>query len=319
MTMSLKQWLKDHLPAPAVRGIQRVHVGLNYIRDKELRREAHDRKVRRQSFERLNQTSPPGKLRIRPGIEFAVATESVDSFAPFGWSDERMFEELDFFLKLAHGASSFLDVGAFHGVYSLTFCRATGGAAYMFEPSPMAFPTLRQQAELNPDLKLTAQQIAIGDSVGEITMTYEWKHLVVNPMVYDSPPQNPAKSERVPLTTLDRFCAKQHLTPDLVKIDVEGFEYSVFKGARQMLADAKPSLIVEIHFGHLHQQGISANSIGGLLKEIGYRLFTLTGEELDADHIATPPTQLMDVIAIHTGRADVLARVFPTLGRNGAA
>ena len=52
-------------------------------------------------------------------------------------------------------------------------------------------------------------------------------------------------SLRVPLTTLDRVAAERGLRPDLIKIDVEGAEMDVLRGAERLLGDARPTVIVE--------------------------------------------------------------------------
>ncbi len=51
-------------------------------------------------------------------------------------------------------------------------------------------------------------------------------------------------------TTLDAFCRTQGIRPDVIKIDVEGAEFAVLEGAREILAEARPLLVVSIHPQH---------------------------------------------------------------------
>ena len=53
----------------------------------------------------------------------------------------------------------------------------------------------------------------------------------------------------VPTTTIDEFCARQGILPDLIKIDVEGAELAVLKGARETIRAAGKhlALFVEMH------------------------------------------------------------------------
>jgi len=51
---------------------------------------------------------------------------------------------------------------------------------------------------------------------------------------------------KVPCTTLDDF-AREHVVPDTIKIDVEGAESNVLKGAEKLFTHSRPHLICEVH------------------------------------------------------------------------
>jgi hypothetical protein len=51
----------------------------------------------------------------------------------------------------------------------------------------------------------------------------------------------------VPVLSLDGYLAHAALRPNLVKIDVEGAEWEVLRGAQRMLLEARPIVLVEIH------------------------------------------------------------------------
>lgn len=53
----------------------------------------------------------------------------------------------------------------------------------------------------------------------------------------------------VPCSTLDRIIEDEGLVPDLVKIDVEGFEDVVLSGAKHMLTVHRPDLVIEVNPG----------------------------------------------------------------------
>lgn len=72
------------------------------------------------------------------------------------------------------------------------------------------------------------------------------------------------------VTTLDREVEELDLIPDIIKIDVEGAEWDVLRGAEQTLAAHGPTLILSVHPEALSKLGIAAADIEAWLKERGY-------------------------------------------------
>lgn len=319
MISNTRQWLKKHLPQPLLRAMRSARLQWQMVRDPEYRRISQLRKHRKEAFRLLNRDCPPGRLRIRPGVEFGTTPEAAASFAGFGYSDERSFDELDQFLSLAKGRSVFLDIGSFYGVYSTSFCATTGGKAFAFEPSPLAFPTLQQQAALNPTLSLTPLQMALGESAGEITMSYEWKHLVVNPIGHSPTAAAGANTVRVPISSLDLFCSERDLKPDLIKIDVEGHEYAVLCGATRVLRDLHPPLLIELHFSHMESAGFPPNKISELLVSLGYSIFDLNGAQLKRFGEGANGIKPSDVICLHSADLAMIERIFSSRRKGASA
>ncbi|MEA2693634.1 MAG: hypothetical protein QOJ16_3021, partial [Acidobacteriota bacterium] len=74
--------------------------------------------------------------------------------------------------------------------------------------------------------------------------------------------------------------ARLSFAPDLVKIDVEGYELAVLKGGRGVLARYRPRLFLELHPERLRELGGSVQEVVRLLEETGYRFQTLEGTPL---------------------------------------
>jgi len=74
---------------------------------------------------------------------------------------------------------------------------------------------------------------------------------------------------------LNSLVSELKLHPDVIKIDVEGFEYKVLQGAFQLLGSESPTLIVEIHPGQLKLSGDSDEQLLILLKKAGYSVKTI--------------------------------------------
>jgi FkbM family methyltransferase len=57
----------------------------------------------------------------------------------------------------------------------------------------------------------------------------------------------PVQARPVPTVALDDFCARRAIEPDVIKIDVEGAESEVLRGAREILARRHAALFLELH------------------------------------------------------------------------
>ena len=98
----------------------------------------------------------------------------------------------------------------------------------------------------------------------------------------------------VPVTTLDELVGGD--PPALIKIDVEGSELLVMKGARRLLTDAAtaPVLLFE-HAGYCAHFGITPAEVRAFLTEVGYSIYLLDGELSPWHSDELPPT--LNVIA----------------------
>lgn len=126
-----------------------------------------------------------------------------------------------------------VDVGASYGAYSLT-AAVMGGRVLAFEPEPTVFVDLRRNIELNNwETKVVPLPWALWDSEGIVNMK-DWA------------PHWPAQTITSPYRTvaLDTY-EPQKL--DWLKIDVEGAEVHVLRGAAETLKRCKPTVIVEVH------------------------------------------------------------------------
>jgi len=88
-------------------------------------------------------------------------------------------------------------------------------------------------------------------------------------------PDIPIVVHTVTIRSLNSLVSELKLHPDVIKIDVEGFEYKVLQGAFQLLGSESPTLIVEIHPGQLKLSGDSDEQLLILLKKAGYSVKTI--------------------------------------------
>jgi FkbM family methyltransferase len=139
------------------------------------------------------------------------------------------------------------DVGANCGFYALTMCeRRPALRARCFEPHPATFRRLQQNIAANrAENRVQAVQAAVGAAPGQCEMKISRASsmgvVAASPLQLRDSAQRPLETESmiVPMLTLDEFAERENLWPDLIKVDVEGFEPEVLRGASRCLARAR--------------------------------------------------------------------------------
>jgi len=177
----------------------------------------------------------------------------------------------------AYQGGDFMDIGAFHGWYSLLLGpkAGTGGSFVSIEPDTQALPTLMHSLtvarELFPQLSLSLVDKPMGDG-GRAERTQ---------MGGGHPAYLPVESATTgaPTLTADELVDALRLEPSFIKIDVEGAEHSVLKGMRATLETFRPTLMIEIHPEWLPTSVIVEN-IYSLLKSHCY-----AADPIDERHI----------------------------------
>jgi FkbM family methyltransferase len=210
-------------------------------------------------------------ITLRPGITVRIDPQSREPFEWFCFRSPEMVRELDYFLAHCTEYSSFVDVGANHGIFSLTFSTARPGAKVLaIDPSPVAFKILNRNKDLNGRTSIQTRNVACGNQRGEIRMVWNWHHL-------EAVRDGHSASENaisMPMVPLDDICLEHDLLPELLKIDVEGFELPVLEGATRALAAAK-LLFLEIHPERIDALGLSQGAIFDLLVKREWHITSL--------------------------------------------
>ena len=270
----MKDLLRASLPDGAYRASARLWHGLQRL-DPRYR-------MRKSAFDRRNRGLPEDQIAIRPGLHLAIDPRCRESFEWFCFRSIEMAAELDCFLAKSAGKTRFLDVGACHGIFSLAFtCGRPDATALAIEPSPLAQEILQLNVRLN-GTGIVPIRSAVGAAAGSLRMRLNWHHLEA--IAEDD---GAGESIEVPVQTLDDLCTELNFRPDLVKIDVEGYEHSVLEGARDLLLRHRPTVFLEVHPGRLLELGRSSAALARLLEETGYHTRTLDGAMISARAFAT--------------------------------
>ncbi len=173
------------------------------------------------------------------------------------------------------------DVGANEGQSAREFLRLFPGARiFSFEPTPAIFARLLSFAAAHP--LVTAINQALADTTGKSVLNENAFHqtnslLAANPQGSDylGPQVLDCQSTvEVELTTLDAFCREASVSRiELLKLDVQGYELRVLKGARELLAGRKIGcLVLEVTFIPLYEQQATIQELITLLSDHQYDL-----------------------------------------------
>lgn len=161
-----------------------------------------------------------------------------------------------------------IDIGANFGYHTFRLAQRVGatGRVLAIEPMAEAWDRLRSNARRNDFAQVTYVRAGLADSDEGVTTVAFKSH-------YDIDGTEHIEPEQVRVTTLDVLVAEQGLERvDFVKLDVDGYEGKVFRGARATLGRWHPDVLFEISPGMMTAQGDSAGDLLALLDELGYRL-----------------------------------------------
>ena len=180
------------------------------------------------------------------------------------------------------------DIGGYRGYLAGAMARAGAASIHVFEPLPENQRALRRLSELNPSLPIEISPIAVGERDGVAQL-----QVMPDPSmakIADSPFQVgvPAKVWiEVAIRSLDSLVEQGAIPPpDLIKIDVEGGEKNVLKGASRVLSNRRPRLFIEAHSAAL------AAECTQILSPLDYRIHCLDSEtpnEQELSHLVCTP------------------------------
>lgn len=198
-------------------------------------------------------------------FEFYVGTrEGQEWYGRF--VDSRLYKpiepELEKLATMARPGDIVADVGAHHGYFALLLSQWVGprGKVVAFECLPANAAIAERNMALNHVGNVRVIRSAVGDHSGTVQIGDTSGGVLVDRSTV-------SRLMTVDMVTLDSVFADA--TPDLLKIDVEGFELEVLRGARRCLA-ARPKLALEFHCFKFADPVAHVGEILRLLPKDGY-------------------------------------------------
>lgn len=198
---------------------------------------------------------------------------------------------LQSFVEVVKPGALLYDVGANAGIYSLLAARL-GARTVAFEPAVAAAALLRDHLELN-GLAVEVVEDVVCDREGSITF-YEQGSATTSSLSEASARtgeaflDDPVLAVERPATTIDAFSRARGEWPDVVKVDVEGAELRVLRGARGWLQRRRGVLLLEVHPWSLAQLDATPADVFDLLASHGWRP-VLLGDNGNTTHHRVEP------------------------------
>jgi FkbM family methyltransferase len=215
----------------------------------------------------------PMRSVLPGGEEFLVSP----AFRHVSWNPD----EYAAFRAAVRPGAIVLDVGANVGAYAVLFGRwsGPGGHVFAFEPDPSAFAGLGVHIALNGLAdRITPVQVAVTDGASPRARLAVSESSGISRLV-DSGGAGSDSGVEVTAISIDDFCRRRGVTPSVIKIDAEGAELQVLRGARATIGRAGPALalFVEMHPAIWRAAGTRAEDLQRECDALGYQAERLDG------------------------------------------
>ncbi len=223
---------------------------------------------------------PPNYLYPQPSRRVVERKGLNVSLNIAGYIDHGVYfdyreQEREFLMEIAVDSGIVVDVGANNGFTALCFAKLPGvDKVLAFEPDPRNFNAAKVNLGLNDSLKVELIPSGLGSTRTTANLfTVNERNPGMNRLLKDATGLK-VESEEIEIFTLDDVLKeKKTSTVGLIKIDVEGYELEVLRGAKETLAMFKPKLFIEVDDANLKALDSSAKELLEFLATVDYSCF----------------------------------------------
>lgn len=203
-------------------------------------------------------------------------------------------EETSAFLAQAgRGPGVLYDVGAHTGYFTWLYAAAhPGNRALAIEPSRPVLAVMEEILDANGLGGRVAVRAAGAGARAGTARVWVDEHQFVRFGERENEP-----GYDLDLVTVDGEVERSGLVPTVLKIDVEGHEGAVLRGARETLRRHRPVVFLELHLDVLEAEGPPPADVLALLEQAGYRMETLAGVPHPAAWFAGRPVAVLRLVA----------------------
>jgi len=190
------------------------------------------------------------------------------------WHEPEIRKFLEYFISNNTSNKVFFDIGSNHGLFSFPFL-SHDYECYLFEPQKECNDYVYKVAELNrfnPNIVQSAVSDNSDKRESEFYISQNSYLSSLSKTVLEKL-ESPTKII-VSLVSIDSYCEKIKKYPSIIKIDVEGTEFDVIKGAKNLIEEYKPTLLIEVSHDNSNK-----NKIYEFLELYYYQIFSLKSNE----------------------------------------
>lgn len=275
-------------------------------------RAAHTRQAARQLGHRVRARSArlPIVRADRDGNLYELLyAEEVEAFTAYSGHFEAA--ELQLVGRYLEPGMTAIDVGANIGAFSVTMARAVGpsGTVHAFEPEPASRERLMRNLGLNELANVTIFDEAVSGEPGEAAffqyagIDASWSGLYPREVELEDVTIRPAETLAVRTTTIDEHCADASIGHvDVLKVDTEGADLAVLRGAGGLLGDGAIDMVVVEACDHtLVPMGETGRGLVAFLEGVGMATYELAGDSLVPRRIVGPQMSMLNIVALSPG------------------
>jgi FkbM family methyltransferase len=167
----------------------------------------------------------------------------------------------------------FIDIGANCGIYTILGCTVNSGVRVVaVEPVPRIYAALANNVSQNHlDSRVTVLNMALSNTEGVVPF-HEAEDATMGSLALNGYHGQKGNVIQVKCRTLDSLVEELNIQPDFLKIDVEGFEHLVLRGADRTLDRFHPRIVLEAN------PGDPGEAMTEILSEHGYEFQHITPE-----------------------------------------
>ena len=233
-------------------------------------------------------TKPSGKVRVATKVGLMVLNCRDDVMVPAilatGMHEDTECKLLE---SQIQKGQTVLDIGANIGYFSLHLSACVGqtGKVYSFEPDPGNLMILMENLSSNNCDNVQVIQKALSSELGKVSLYRDEFNYGAHSLSSDNLAAGPKSEVEIEAMTLDSFLRKEGAHVDWIKMDIEGAEGLVLKGAQETLRKDHPSILMEFWPAGLERMGTDPLALLENLIGHGYQVWCIGdgGARLETD------------------------------------
>lgn len=224
---------------------------------------------------------------------------AFSKFEAFGSKHNAGFKK---WLRACRDKKVIFDIGAHIGLYSIPASAIVHkeGVIYAFEPSSANRAYLERHKSFNNANNITVLPFLVGEKPLETVNFYENRDADAMNSIFVRKNRRLYNEVSRQQVSLDDFCTARALVPEIVKIDVEGAELKVLRGAGNIFKKHRPVVFLSIHPRTLQLLNQPLQEVLEAIDGLSYRIYDAEGKKTDAykhnEYILIPKERTFDEI-----------------------